>query len=109
FTKQYLRGLLASWLVIGAGSFLLACTQLSGSAFAHGVALLGAVCLYYALSFLCPRLGRKVLPREAMVALFFTLGTFLFVWCESPEAGIPLVGAGTWFGALCFLNCYSVS
>lgn len=64
-----------------------------------------SVVLYFALIHFTPAHWRKNWPREVVVAVIFSLGTFSAVWFAAAEQSAPIWAAAILFMALCCTNC----
>jgi hypothetical protein len=92
---------------IGVGLVLAVCggRLLWASTVRGGVQLGFAVAGYFSLTHLTPARWRIRWPREVVVALLFTLGTFGAVWLGNGRHFGPLAIPAAIFLLLCWLNC----
>jgi hypothetical protein len=104
FRRHWRKGLALS---IGVGLALTACGShlLWGSTVRGGLQLAFAVAGYFSLTHLKPAAWRIRWPREAVVALLFTSGTFGAVWLGNGRSFAPLVVPAAIFMLLCWTNC----
>jgi hypothetical protein len=74
--------------------------------FHDGLAVAGAVTLYFAL--VHTPIRRLRVPKEVATALLFTIGTLLVPWAVSAPARRALVPAGLVFFLLCLANLVAI-
>ncbi len=60
---------------------------------------------YFALIHLTPKNSRREWPREVVVAMIFTLGTFGAVWLADEQKSWAMLAPALLFLALCCTNC----
>jgi hypothetical protein len=102
FYKRHWRALLPLWIfVLGAG-VALAWTRLNRDVLYSGIALAGAVALY----FLLLHLGSFHKTKEAAVAVLFALGATLTAWPNIRSA--VDIEAIALFSCLCWINCVAI-
>ncbi len=104
FSRRHARPL---WLLTGIVlllDFLLVCLELRPAVFRNGLWPLAAVLLY--LATLHSR--RLRIPKELIIAILFTAGTFLIAWTASPDPWHQLGPPAAAFFGLCLLNLLAI-
>ncbi len=92
--------------LLAAGSLLgawLAWTRLDAGTVLHGLGMLGAVALYFALVHFVPAHRRRWLPKELAVAVLFAAGCLLPVW-QASFPTLPVIFAWALFVLACWIN-----
>jgi hypothetical protein len=102
FYRRHWRSLLPLWLLVLASGCALAWMRLTPELFLSGVALAGAVGLYFALL----HLGVLQKTKEAAVAILFALGATVSAWPNIRSAAD--VEAIALFTCLCWINCVAI-
>jgi hypothetical protein len=106
FYKDHWRRLLPVWIAVFITAGWLAVERLSSWVFAHGLALLAVVMVYFGLVHFASTGFRRYFPKEAAVGVLFALGTSLATWPQVKtvgDAGTILV-----FSLLCWINCVAI-
>ena len=101
FYRRYWKALLPLW-VAGLTAGMALAWRLTPELFYGGIALGGAVVLYFALL----HLGIFERTKEAAVAVLFALGASLSAWSNVRTASD--VEAIILFSALCWINCVAI-
>ncbi len=102
FYRRHWRGLLPLWLLVLASGSALAWMRLTPELFLSGIALAGAVALYFALL----HLGVFHKTKEAAVAILFALGATVSAWPNiRTAADVEAIGL---FSCLCWINCVAI-
>ena len=99
FHRVHRRSLSAA-LSMGSGLGLWACLHLDEATFRAGLALSLAIGAY----FVAVHTLRLRVPKEAFVALLFSVGTFFPVWIHGAEPASVLTVVLGLFGAICWVN-----
>ena len=102
FYRRHWRALLPLWLLALAAGSALAWLRLTPELFLSGLALGGAVLLYFALL----HLGVFQKTKEAAVAVLFAVGATLSAWPKIRSA--VDVEAIILFSCLCWINCVAI-
>lgn len=102
FYRRHWRTLLPLWIAALAAGSALAWTRLNPELLLSGLALGGAVALYFALL----HLGIFQKTKEAAVALLFALGATLSAWPNVRTAAD--IEAIALFSCLCWINCVAI-
>jgi hypothetical protein len=92
----------------GLGSFGVALFSLTRSTLGGGFAISAFVFAYFLFVHSLPSRWRGLWPREAVVALGFSLGTFVPLMRPGLLPCLALLGPGLVFFLLCWLNCCAV-
>lgn len=102
FYRRHWRALLPLWIAVLTSGLALAWTRLTPETFYRGLALGGAVVLYFALL----HFGIFQETKEAAVALLFALGATLSAWPNvRTTADVEAIAL---FSCLCWLNCVAI-
>jgi hypothetical protein len=102
FYRRHWRTLLPLWIFVLAAGTALAWTRLTTELFLRGVALGGAVILYFALL----HCGIFQKTKEAAIAVLFALGATISAWPNIRSAAD--VEAIVLFSCLCWINCVAI-
>jgi hypothetical protein len=102
FYRRHWRMLLPLWISVLAAGSALAWTRLTPELFLRGLALGGAVILYFTL--LHHGIFQKT--KEAAVAVLFALGATLSAWPNIRSAAD--IEAIILFSCLCWINCVAI-
>ena len=102
FYRRHWRALLPFWILVLGSGLALAWARLPAELFYGGLALGGAVMLYFALL----HLGILQKTKEAAVAVLFALGATLSAWSNVRTAAD--VEAIALFSCLCWINCVAI-
>ncbi len=105
FFRQHWRTGLAGGIAVGLVLVVCGGRLLWASTVRGGVQLGFAVAGYFSLTHLTPARWRIRWPREVVVALLFTLGTFGAVWLGNGRHFAPLAIPAAIFLLLCWTNC----
>jgi hypothetical protein len=105
FFRQHWRQGLAVGIAVGLVLIVCGGRVLWASTVRGGVQLGFAVAGYFSLTHLTPARWRIRWPREVVVALLFTSGTFGPVWLGNGRHFAPLVVPAAIFLLLCWTNC----
>ncbi len=81
---------------------------LAPAMFRAGLWLAAWIAAYIASIHLVPLEWRSRWPREFVVALFFTIGTFLAIWIAAGEDLRGLAAPAALFLLLCWVNCCAI-
>jgi hypothetical protein len=106
FYRRHWRALLPLWISVLGGGMALAWTRLDRETLLSGIALGGAVVMYFVLLHLgsLPKTFSKT--KEAAVAVLFALGATLSAW---PHVRTAVdIGAIVLFSCLCWINCVAI-
>jgi hypothetical protein len=102
FYRRHWRTLLPLWILVLAAGLTLAWMRLTPELFVSGVALAGAVVLYFALL----HCGIFQKTKEGAVAVLFALGATLSAW---PNVRTAVdIEAIVLFSCLCWINCVAI-
>jgi hypothetical protein len=102
FYRRHWRALLPLWILALAAGSALAWMRLTPEMLYGGLALAGAVLLYFALL----HLGVFQRTKEAVVAVLFALGATLSAWPNVRTAAD--IEAIILFSCLCWINCVAI-
>jgi hypothetical protein len=102
FYRRHWRALLPLWFFALAAGSALAWTRLTREMLYSGIALGGAVLLYFTLL----HLGIFQKTKEAAVAVLFALGATLSAWTNVRTA--VDIGTIVLFSCLCWINCVAI-
>lgn len=102
FYRRHWRALLPLWIAVLAAGFALAWIRLTPKLFLSGLALGGAVLLYFVLL----HLGIFQRTKEAAVAALFAVGATMSAWPNIRSAAD--VEAIILFSCLCWINCVAI-
>ncbi len=105
FFREHWRAGAAVGIAIGLALAVCGGRLLWASTVRGGVQLGFAVVGYFSLTHLTPARWRIRWPREVVVALLFTLGTFGAVWLGNGRHFAPLAVPAAIFLLLCWTNC----
>ncbi len=102
FYRRHWRALLPAWVAALTVGAALAWTRLSAELLYSGLALAGAVLLYFALL----HIGVLVRTKEAAVAVLFALGATVSAWPNvRTSADVESI---VLFSCLCWINCVAI-
>lgn len=102
FYRRHWRTLLPLWILVLASGSALAWMRLTPELFLGGLALGGAVLVYFALL----HLGIFQKTKEAAVAVLFAIGATLSAWPNIRSA--VDIEAIILFSCLCWINCVAI-
>jgi hypothetical protein len=102
FYRRHWRALLPLWILVLAAGSALAWMRLTPELLVNGLALGGAVALYFALL----HCGIFQKTKEAAVAALFALGATLSAWPNVRSA--VDIEAIVLFSCLCWINCVAI-
>jgi hypothetical protein len=105
FFRRHWRKGFALGVAVGLALALCGSRLLRTSTMRGGLQLSFAVVGYFILTHLMPARWRIRWPREVLVALLFTLGTFGAVWLGNGRNFAPLAVPAAIFMLLCWMNC----
>jgi hypothetical protein len=102
FTRDHVRELAASWVVVLCSAARLAWRELPVEQWVHGLLLMAFVAIYFA----AVHAGVLGLPKEIVVGVLFALGVSLTSWSRIKifADAAPIVA----FAILCWLNCAAI-
>jgi hypothetical protein len=108
FYRRHCRA--ASFVLFAASLSIvpLAATLLRPAVFRAGLSLALIVGVYFVVVHAAPQCWRVRWPREFVVAVIFTAGTFLALWIGAGDAFLRLAGSAVLFALLCWVNCSAI-
>lgn len=112
FSRQHGKLILGFALLV-LPILLWTCAHLRPVVFRNGLWMVAAVAVYFAIVHMASAPIRRLLPKEVVVGVLFSLGTCLATWSlagrnESAALQMALITSTLLFAALCSLNCIAI-